>query len=209
MEAILFKITLWSFFAGMLAHFCALFPKQGSRAGRVFHSMALILVGLGFLSLSTAIIQRWASQGRVPISSSYEYLSLTAWFVAVLYFFVLYKVRKWAMFLGACISSGLFLNMIFAGMYPRKLEMTLIPALQSYWLKIHVSLTIVSEAVFALAFILGVLYLLKNYRPGRVSSRTRHLSLLLAIATELVGMSFLASLTLAGLVLQGVTGPML
>ena len=67
----------------------------------------------------------------------------------------------------------MFLGMVFAGMYPRKLEMTLIPALQSYWLKIHVSLTIVGEAVFAVAFVLGILYLVKNYRPEKITPQTK------------------------------------
>ena len=207
MEATLFSLTLWSFFAGMMAHFMGLFPREGSRAGRMFQWLAPALIIVGFAALTTLIIQRWATQGRVPISSSYEYLNVLAWFVAVFYFIVLYKVRK--AFIGACISPALFLGMVFAGMYPRKLEMTLVPALQSYWLQIHVSLTIISEAVFAVAFVLGILYLIKNYHPEQADPRKRRDSLLLFLAAELAGLLVVAALRSMGLVLDGVSGPVL
>ncbi|MBN2290004.1 MAG: cytochrome c biogenesis protein CcsA [Candidatus Glassbacteria bacterium] len=207
MEATLFSISLWSFFAGMMAHFLGLFPREGTRAGRLFRWLAPALVIIGSGSLTALIIQRWATQGRVPISSSYEYLSVLTWFVAVFYFVVLNKVRKPLM--GACISPGMFLGLVFAGMYPRKLEMTLIPALQSYWLKIHVSLTIIGEAVFAVAFVLGILYLVKNYRADRVDPQSRRKSLYLFLGAELVGMNVVGILRALGLVLAGVRGPVL
>jgi len=207
MEAKLFSISLWSFFAGMMAHFLGLFPREGGRAGRVYQGLALALIIVGFASLSTLIMQRWAEQGRVPISSSYEYLGVLTWFVAVFYFLVLYKVRK--ALVGACISPGLFLGMVFAGMYPRQLEMTLIPALQSYWLQIHVSMTIIGEAVFAVAFVLGILYLMKNYRADQVDPRRKRNSLLLFLAAELAGVLVIGALRSAGLVLHGISGPVL
>jgi ABC-type transport system involved in cytochrome c biogenesis permease subunit len=207
MEAILFKITLWSFFAGMTAHFLGLFPREGTRSGRIFQLLALVLIIGGFSSLTWLIIQRWATQGRVPISSSYEYLNVLVWFVAAFYFVVLYKVRK--SLIGVCISPGLFLGMVFAGMYPRKLEMTLIPALQSYWLQIHVSMTIIGEAVFAVGFVLGILYLVKNYHPEQADPRTRRNSLLLFLAAELAGILVVGLLRSMGLVLNEISGQVL
>jgi cytochrome c-type biogenesis protein CcsB len=38
-----------------------------------------------------------------------------------------------------------------------------VPALQSYWIKIHVPLVVSSYAAFMVAFVLGVLYLIKHY----------------------------------------------
>ena len=85
MEATLFRISLWSFFGGMIVHFLGLWPREGTRAGRVFQGLATALIVAGFGALTVMITQRWISQGRVPISSSYEYLSVLSWFVAVLY----------------------------------------------------------------------------------------------------------------------------
>ncbi len=56
---------------------------------------------------------------------------------------------------------------------PQRLEMTLVPALQSYWLKIHVTMTIIGEAVFALAFVMGFLYLVKNCRWEEIGQEVK------------------------------------
>ena len=204
MEAALFGITLWSFFAGMIAHFLSLYPKEGSKAGGRLLVLAYVFIIIGFASLTTTILSRWIVQARIPISSSYEYLSVLAWCVAVLYFIVMYRMRS--MFIGACISPGLFLAVVFAGLYPKRLEMTLIPALQSYWLKIHVTMTIVGEAAFALAFLAGILYLIKNVRWDETSSTVKRKSLLLFVATLIGAMLFVLVLRFSGLVLTEVRG---
>jgi len=46
----------------------------------------------------------------------------------------------------------------------------LIPALQSYWLHLHVSIAFVGEACFALSFILSYLYCLRSLLAGPVKS---------------------------------------
>jgi len=204
MEATLFRITLWSFFAGMIAHFLSLYPKQGSRAGERLLVLAFLFIIIGFASLTATIVSRWITQGRIPISSSYEYLSVLAWCMAVLYFIVMYKMRS--IFIGACVSPGLFLAVVFAGLYPKRLEMTLVPALQSYWLKIHVTMTIVGEAAFALAFLAGILYLIKNVRWEEATPAVRRKSLLLFIATLVGAMLFMAMLRSAGFVLAEIGG---
>lgn len=204
MEATLFRITLWSFFAGMIAHFLSLYPKEGKKAGGRLLVLAYVFILIGFASLTTTIVSRWISQGRIPISSSYEYLSVLAWCVAVIYFIVMYRMRS--MFIGACISPGLFLAVVFAGLYPKSLEMTLVPALQSYWLKIHVTMTIVGEAAFALAFLAGILYLIKNVRWDEIPSAVKRKSLLIFMITLVGAMFFVALLRSAGLVLTEIRG---
>ena len=204
MEATLFRITLWSFFAGMIAHFLSLYPKQESRAGGRLLVLAYLFIIIGFASLTATIASRWLTQGRIPISSSYEYLSVLAWCVAVLYFVVMYKMRS--MFIGACVSPGLFLAVVFAGLYPKRLEMTLVPALQSYWLKIHVTMTIVGEAAFALAFLAGILYLIKNVRWDEASSTVKRKSFFLFMITLAGAVFFMVVLRSAGVVLTEVGG---
>ncbi|HLA38607.1 MAG TPA: cytochrome c biogenesis protein CcsA, partial [Candidatus Glassbacteria bacterium] len=204
MEAILYKITLWSFFAGMIAHFLSFFPKEGKRSGKVLLVAAYLLIAAGFASLTATIVSRWIAQGRVPISSSYEYLSVLAWFVSVIYFIVMYKVRS--QFIGACISPGLFLVVVFAGLYPLRLEMTLVPALQSYWLQIHVSMTIMGEAAFALAFLTSILYLIKNVEWGRVNSQVRSRSLQLFLVSTGAGLVVAFLLRTSGLILVELAG---
>jgi len=204
MEPVLFKITLWTFFAGMMLHFAGLFPKEGSAAAKKVTYLALIAILTGFVSLSATLAGRWLSQGRIPISSSYEYLSFLAWFVGLFYFVVRFKARS--AFVGACVSPGIFLAVVFAGMYPQRLEMTLVPALQSYWLKIHVSMTIIGEAAFAVAFVTSLLYLIRNASPEQVSREVKIRSLLLFLTLLSAGMLVCLGLRAAGVTLTGVDG---
>ncbi|MCE5272707.1 cytochrome c biogenesis protein CcsA [bacterium] len=204
MEPVLYEVTLWTFFAGMLLHFIGLLPKEGSASARWVGRLALLLIGLGWASLTVTIAGRWLAQGRVPISSSYEYLSFLAWFVALFYFIVMFKARS--AFVGACVSPGIFLAVVFAGMYPQRLEMTLVPALQSYWLKIHVSMTIIGEAAFAVAFVTSVLYLIKNAQPEKVSREAKTRSLLLLAVSLSAGMLVCLGLRAAGITLTGLGG---
>ncbi len=204
MEPILYKITLWTFFSGMIAHFASLYPKEGDKKSRILIGLGVTLIAAGFASVTAAIILRWVAQGRVPISSSYEYLSVLTWCVAVLYFFVMYKLRS--LFVGACLSPALFLSIVFAGLYPMRLEMTLVPALQSYWLKIHVSMTIVGEAVFALAFVAGILYLVKNVRWNEISRGVKTRSFNLLLVSLAVGLAAILGLHAAGVVLLELSG---
>lgn len=204
MEAILYKITLWMFFAGMMAHFVSLYPKDGDRRGRLLMGLGVILIAAGFVSLTSTIAMRWASQGRVPISSSYEYISVLAWCVAVIYFIVMHKVRS--LFIGAVLSPALFLAIVFAGLYPMRLEMTLVPALQSYWLKIHVSMTIVGEAAFAMACVAGILYLVKNVKWGEIGGAVKSRSFTLLLVSVGAGLLVVFGLRGAGVVLTSLAG---
>ena len=204
MEAVLYKITLWSFFAAMISHFVGVVPEERSRSAKTFMLLAYLFVLAGFVSLTTILASRWISQNRVPISSSYEYLSVLAWCVSITYFLVMYKLRS--AFIGACLSPGLFLAIVFAGLYPRSLEMTLVPALQSYWLQIHVTLTIVGEAAFALAFVAGILYLVKNCNWQELGPAVKRKSLLYLVFALAAGLALVQVLRIAGVVLEGLSG---
>lgn len=204
MEPVLFRIALWSFFSGMIMHFIGIFPREGTRPTRLISRLAAVFIAVGLASLTAVIAIRWTAQGRPPISSSYEYLNFVAWFVALFYFIVMYKVRR--PFIGACISPGIFLSVVFAGMYPQRLEMTLVPALQSYWLQIHVSMTIVGEAAFAVAFVTSMLYLIKNTRWEQVSAEQTNKSFLLFAAALAAGMFATLGLRAAGITLTGLDG---
>ncbi|MFC1544986.1 cytochrome c biogenesis protein CcsA, partial [Gemmatimonadota bacterium] len=188
----------------MILHFVSLYPKEGDRKADRLMGLGVALTAVGFASLTALIAGRWIAQGRVPISSSYEYLSVLAWCVGAIYFFVMHKLRS--LFIGACLSPVLFLVVVFAGLYPMRLEMTLVPALQSYWLKIHVSMTIVGEAAFALAFVAGVLYLVKNVKWPQVDGRVKVKSFNLLLISLGAGLVVVFGLRGAGIVLQELNG---
>lgn len=60
----------------------------------------------------------------------------------------------------------------YASVFPSEVQ-PLIPALQSYWLKIHVTTAATGEAFFAVGFAGGIMYLLRNVNFQSTSAKDR------------------------------------
>jgi len=114
----------------------------------------------GGLFLHTcAVIVRWASSGHAPLSSIYEMVLVFSWAVVVVH-----EVAEWKFalpFLGAITLPIAALSLILMQVLPGEIR-PLVPALQSTWLQIHVTLAMLSYAGFTLSFALALLYLLKD-----------------------------------------------
>lgn len=146
----------------------------------------LALVGLGI---------RWDSAGHPPLSNMYESLVCLSTFVAMAGFFFTSKRPLPLMEAGASVGSVLMIGI--ASLFSSDVK-PLIPALQSYWLHLHVSLAFVGEACFALAFILSYMYcfrqLLSPEEPGKVDLKEKAISFLVVVGVPvsfLVGMIML------------------
>ena len=59
----------------------------------------------------------------------------------------------------------------YASMFPRDIS-PLIPALQSDWLHIHVTTAALGEAILAISFAAGLIYLVKSIDQSKKSKRT-------------------------------------
>ncbi|HOY66116.1 MAG TPA: c-type cytochrome biogenesis protein CcsB [Candidatus Ozemobacteraceae bacterium] len=111
-----------------------------------------------------ALALRWHGAGHPPLSNMYESLvtlsTLLAW-VSIGF------TRVNPLPLAEAGSSVLAVLMIgIASVFAREAQ-PLIPALQSYWLYLHVALAFVGEACFALAFVLSFLFCLRRLIEGR------------------------------------------
>ncbi|MCD4690831.1 cytochrome c biogenesis protein CcsA, partial [bacterium] len=74
-----------------------------------------------------------------------------------------------------------------ASLFPARVEQQLIPALQSYWLWIHVSLAVLAEAAFAVAFVASIMYLIGESRGWRGAF---HAGTLDAVTYRAIGVGF-------------------
>jgi cytochrome c-type biogenesis protein CcsB len=124
-------------------------------------------MGLGLLGSIGAMVMRYYYAGYPPLSNLFE--SLLGMIFALL---AIYLVIEWRMkpkFFGAAAAPLAFLLIGFASVLPARLKDAhpLMPALQSYWLKIHVSLMLISYAAFFLAFGAAVVYLILHRRGNR------------------------------------------
>lgn len=163
MNVLLFKITLVLYFLGTLHYLIFLVVQK-----KMVSKIATITVVCGFVFHSMAIIVRMIEAGYVPITDLFESLSFFGWTIILGYLIAEYKYKISA--LGAFVVTLAFIMLLYAAHLPKQID-PLDPALQSIWLGIHTTLAFLGDGAFALAFGVGIMYLiqerqLKSKKPG-------------------------------------------
>ena len=152
-DAIFYSIAFYSYLAGFLAYIIHVALKL-EWSGKV----AIGLMALGVLPHTAAFFLRWSTQGHIPLANMFEYMGLMSWMVvvALLYFSIRYKNLK----IGVFISPVAVMLLVVASLLPSETSGQLMPALQSTWLTIHVTLAALGSGAFLVAFAASALYLL-------------------------------------------------
>lgn len=126
--------------------------------------IAMSTATLGVLLHVAGTVLRGLAAGRVPWANMYEF-SLVGALVGMITFLVLCR-RVDVRFLGTIvvgltvIALGLGLAVFYVPASPVE------PALQSYWLVIHVSIATIATGLFSVSFASSVLQLLKDSRDS-------------------------------------------
>ncbi|MGN9843813.1 c-type cytochrome biogenesis protein CcsB [Nonomuraea sp. H19] len=140
-------------------------PLGAARAGTV----ALGLAWLGWAANLAAIVTRGLAVDRWPWGNMYEFV-VAICFAAVSAFLGT-QLRQNVRFLGAfvmvtaALGLGLAVKVFYTAAGP------VVPALDSYWIAIHVSAAIISSGLLTLAGVSGVLYLLRGDGLSRLPAR--------------------------------------
>jgi cytochrome c-type biogenesis protein CcsB len=129
---------------------------------------AATLSALGILAHVIAVSTRGLAVHRAPWGDMYEFVTALTCVAAIFFYYILVKYRAWAIgvfVMGAIvIALGLAETLIYTPAGP------LVPALQSYWLSIHVTAMTLSSGIFFVAAILGVMYLVVERYRKRVAA---------------------------------------
>ncbi len=158
-------------------------PAAAVAVGLIFRrSRAIWLPAAAVAVVLEMILLDFLDFTRLPIERVFEYLSFASWCSAIALLTASPKLRLVAIDAALAIAASLLT--VFAAIQPKSVEMQLVPALQSYWLFIHVSLTSVGFAVFAAAFVVGALLLVKAYDPGLAPPGGKRRFVLLAAAVK-------------------------
>lgn len=118
----------------------------------------LLYAGLG--TQAAYIIWRGLTMGRIPLVGVHDTLNFLSASVMVFGLAVHYTSRQGAIYfrtLGAMsllCTAGAMMQAPHAGYLP--------PVLKTYWFELHVALSFFSYAVFAVATVLGVLYIARK-----------------------------------------------
>lgn len=136
-------------------------------AGPVNRKLAGVGMSVTWLAaamLLAAIVLRGIAAGRTPWANMYEF-TLVGTFVAVAVF-VGVNTRRDVRFLGAFVTGLGVLFLVLAQQQFFVAAMGVQPALQKYWLVIHVGVAIAATGIFTVAFVASVLQLLRDGRDN-------------------------------------------
>ena len=138
---------------------------------RIAAKTAVSLTWLGVLLHGFAVGSRAIAAGRVPWGNMYEFLSTGAFIVAFVYVIVLLK--KDLRFMGTFVIGLVTVMLCGATIgFPTPVA-HLVPALQSYWLIIHVSIAVLASSLFTITFAMNVLQLMQHARVEAIAAGKR------------------------------------
>jgi len=164
MHVSLLKATTLFYLAGtaMYLFHIVTMRERAARLGRMFLLIGVILHTAGFAA-------RYAAAGYTPVTNLFESLSFFA--LAIVAAFLVVEIRYNLRILGSFVAPLGFVFSVFAAFLPGEVA-GLAPSLNSYWLPVHVILLFIGDAVFAVMFGAGVMYLLqeKQVKQKRLGS---------------------------------------
>jgi cytochrome c-type biogenesis protein CcsB len=158
-DIMLFWASFWMYLGSFLL-FAAHAASGNRKAG-----ITATIVFAGGLALHTAgLVARWIISTHPPFATMYEYSVTMSWIVAVSLLVFLRLYRR--MSIGVFVAPVLIIVMVIASMLPKEASKQLMPALQSYWFYIHVTIAAVSEGAFLVAAGAGAIYLMRGKEGG-------------------------------------------
>ena len=140
--------------------------EKPSRAG----AFALTLTVIGWVVHVISLVTRGFAAHRVPWGNMYEFSSAVA-LTAVTVFLYLLVRGKVERSLGAFVMLPVVLYLGLAARVLYTAAGPLVPALNSYWIKIHVAAAVMASGAFLLSGILALLYLTRSRYDARLAAR--------------------------------------
>ena len=180
------------FVMAMLTYWLALFARS-TFSGKVASSLTWSAVLMGFVGLMV----RWYESyliapdvGHIPISNLYEVFILFCLITSLLYLYYeqRYATRQLGGFVLLVVSAAV--GFILWYTFDRQANgiQPLVPALQSYWMKIHVPANFIGYGSFSLAAMVGSAYLLAE--RGILASRLPALDVLDDVMYKAIAIGF-------------------
>jgi cytochrome c-type biogenesis protein CcsB len=163
-EGLLFTGALAAYFVAAAFYATAsVFRRQ------VLSTCGAVSLFVGLVLQSTGLVLRGVAAGALPVTSTPEALVFYAWVFALGYLAVERLARQdrnalrpvgAAISLLACGALALVSSPLVGGLSAPE---PLVPVLRSHWLALHVSLTVLGEGFFAVAFVSSILYIARSW----------------------------------------------
>ncbi|MEI5907141.1 c-type cytochrome biogenesis protein CcsB [Bacillus spongiae] len=153
---------------------------KGDRWGEI----GIILTSIGFISQLGYFILRWIAAGHAPVSNLFEFTTFFGMMLVGAFIIIYFMYRTPVIGLFALPIAVLIIA--YASMFPREIS-PLIPALNTHWLYIHVTTAAAGEAILAISFVTGLIYLIKNIDQTVKSKKTTWLEVVLFGLVTVIG----------------------
>ncbi|MGZ4825217.1 MAG: cytochrome c biogenesis protein CcsA [Terriglobales bacterium] len=132
------------------------FGVTGTQSYVKFASLATCA---GLLANTGAVVHRWYMAGHPPFASIYEMLLSFVWTLAAL---TLFAEKKFGVkVIGTVTMPVAIVGVVLMQLLPSEVR-PLVPALQSTWLHVHVTLAMLAYAACALSFALAMMFLIQD-----------------------------------------------
>jgi len=161
MTEALYQNLFWYTFIFYLGGFVA-FAMYFSLKKEVLQKIGTVLLVVGLLLQTSGFIVKWNIVDQIRFQSMFEFLMLMSWAGVVL---ILYGILKYkSPLLGIVVTPIIVMLNAAAALLDKSPAENLMPALQSNWLTIHISLAAIGSGAFVIAGAVSMFYLLCNHK---------------------------------------------
>jgi cytochrome c-type biogenesis protein CcsB len=142
-----------------------------TRAGNAFESLGSRLAWVAVTLALVGTMVRWYEShqigvgiGHIPVSNLYEVFVLFCWMTAAFYLYYeeQYNTRSMGAFVMLVVSAAVGFLLWYTVVREAHEIQPLVPALQSWWMKLHVPANFIGYGTFALSAMLAFAYLIKQ-----------------------------------------------
>ena len=164
-SAILWMSVL--FFMSTAFYWLGIFAKGESSTMELIGSrLAWVAVGMALVGTMLRWYESYllgADIGHIPVSNLYEVFVLFCWMTAAfyLYFEAQYNTRSLGAFVMLVVSAAVGFLLWYTVVREAHEIQPLVPALKSWWMKLHVPANFIGYGTFALAAMVAFAYLIK------------------------------------------------
>ncbi len=142
-----------------------------TRAGEAFESLGSKLAWVAVTLALVGTMVRWYEShqigpdiGHIPVSNLYEVFIMFCWMTTAFYLYYedRYRTRSMGAFAMLVVSAAVGFLLWYTVVREAHEIQPLVPALQSWWMKVHVPANFVGYGTFAIAAMLAFAYLIKQ-----------------------------------------------
>jgi cytochrome c-type biogenesis protein CcsB len=165
-SAILWMCVL--FFMSTAFYWLGMFMRKSSDAMELLGSRlawtAVVLAVVGTLVRWYEGHQMGQDIGHIPVSNLYEVFVLFCWLTTTFYLYYEshYKTRAMGGFVMLVVSTAVAFLLWYTLVREAQAIQPLVPALQSWWMKVHVPANFIGYGTFAIAAMVAFAYLIKE-----------------------------------------------